>query len=83
MDTNDRLGIPDVRRAALLSQIRRIDGLKDEIAGLDREIRAWRRASEVSQRLAAIPGVGVLTATALAATAADPAQFRSARQFAT
>lgn len=35
-----------------------------------------------SQRLAIIPGVGVIRATALAASVTDPAQFRSSLEFA-
>lgn len=76
------LDIPEVGRAALLSLVRQVDALGEEIDQLHRQIEAWHRESEVSQRLATIPGVGILTATALAATVADPTQFRSARQFA-
>jgi transposase len=36
----------------------------------------------VSRRLATIPGIGPLIATALAATVPDPAAFRSGREFA-
>jgi transposase len=74
--------LPACARRALESLLRRVMELTDEIAALDRELRAWHAQSEVSQRLAAIPGVGVVTATAIAATATDPGQFRSARQFA-
>lgn len=49
---------------------------------LERELLAWHRSSELSQRIATVPGVGLLGATALAATVTDPAQFRSGRQFA-
>ena len=52
------------------------------IRQLERELLAWHRASELSQRIATVPGVGLLGATALAATVTDPAQFRSGRQFA-
>jgi transposase len=45
-------------------------------------IQSWHRQSEASQRLAAIPGVGLLTATALVATVGDARQYRTARQFA-
>ena len=41
---------------------------------------AWHRSNEASRRLATIPGVGVITATALVATIGDGAQFRSGRQ---
>lgn len=53
----------------------RIDRLTDEIKDVHRQ-------SEVSQRLATIPGVGVLTATAIAATTPDVSNFGSARDYA-
>lgn len=49
---------------------------------LEAKILAWHRASEVSQRLATIPGIGPITAAAIAATASDPTQFTSGRHFA-
>lgn len=78
----DHLDIPEAARAALLSLVRQMDELETEITKLDRKIHSWHRTSEDSQRLATIPGVGVLTATALAATIADASQFRSSRHFA-
>jgi transposase len=39
-------------------------------------------AFEASQRLEAIPGIGVIGATAIVATVADPTIFRSGRDFA-
>ena len=36
----------------------------------------------MSQRLATIPGIGPVIATAIAATVADPSAFRSGREFA-
>ena len=78
-DDND---IPEIGRGALLTLARQLDALEGEIASLDRAIVAWHRQSEISQRLATIPGVGVITATAAAATVADASLFSSARQFA-
>src|SRR6478752_1436184 len=40
------------------------------------------RSSEASQRVEAIPGIGVIGATAIVATVADPTIFRSGRDFA-
>ena len=42
----------------------------------------WHRGDETSQRLETIPGVGVITATALAASVPDPSVFKTGRQFA-
>ena len=44
--------------------------------------KAWHRTNEASRRLEAIPGVGVITATALVATIGDASQFHSGRQLA-
>ena len=43
---------------------------------------AWYRANDLAKRLATIPGIGTVCATALAASVTDPHQFRSGRQFA-
>ncbi|MEM7400261.1 MAG: IS110 family transposase [Pseudomonadota bacterium] len=49
---------------------------------LTKEIEELHRQSEVSRRLVSIPGVGVLTATAIAATTPDVSNFSSARDYA-
>ena len=74
--------LPAHARRALEILIRRLIELSKEINALDRELRAWHAQNEASARLAAIPGIGVTTATALAATVTDPTQFQSGRQFA-
>jgi transposase len=43
---------------------------------------AWHRQNVASQRLETIPGIGIITATALAASVPDPSVFGSGRQFA-
>jgi len=78
----DADGLPGYARRALEILIRRLEDLSAEIAALDRELQAWHAGNEASRRLAAIPGIGVITATAIAATVTDPRQFRSGRQFA-
>jgi len=63
--------------------VRQIMSISGEIAVLDQQLIAWHTESEeASRRLTAIPGLGVITATAIAATVTDPDQFRSGRQFA-
>ena len=59
-----------------------LDALAIEIHALERQLMAWHRQDEASQRLATIPGVGIITATALAASVTDPSLFRSGREFA-
>jgi transposase len=43
---------------------------------------ALQRSDDVARRLSTIPGIGPVGATALAASVADPTQFRSGREFA-
>lgn len=62
---------------------RRLESTEQELALVEVELEAWHRSSELSQRLAQIPSVGFLAATALAATAArQAANFKNGRQFA-
>jgi transposase len=79
-EADDR--IPALARSALRPLARRMAMLRLEIDRLDRRLLDWHRTSEVSRRLATIPGIGPITATALAATIADPSMFRSGREFA-
>ena len=51
-------------------------------SALERQVLAWHKNNPVSQRLATIPGIGPIIATAIAATVADPNIFRSGREFA-
>ena len=49
---------------------------------LRHQVLAWHKNNPVSQRLATIPGIGPIIATAIAATVADAGVFRSGREFA-
>lgn len=60
----------------------RLINTKKEIAQHEEEIAALHESNQVSQRLESIPGVGILTATAIVAAVGDPARFRSGRDFA-
>ena len=52
------------------------------IEGLEARLVALHRTNEVSRRLASIPGVGPITAMAIANTISDVSAFRSGREFA-
>lgn len=65
---------------AMLS--RQVLDLHLRLREVDRDILAWQRANDVARRLATIPGIGPIGASALAASVADPHQFKSGRQFA-
>nr|WP_246191424.1 IS110 family transposase [Aureimonas leprariae] len=52
------------------------------LQAIDRSLLALQRSDDVARRLSTIPGIGPVGATALAASVADPTQFRSGREFA-
>ena len=54
----------------------------EKIRDFDRAILKWHRGNDVSRRLASIPGIGPIGASALVASVTDPHQFKSGRQFA-
>ena len=56
--------------------------LEYEVAEIETHLKKWHKNSVESQRLESIPGIGLITATALTASICNPAQFKSARHFA-
>lgn len=74
--------LPPLMRTALRPLVAGLPGLEGEIKTLNVEILKQHRASELSQRLAAVPGIGTLTATVLTATVGDPKVFAGGREFA-
>ncbi len=72
--------LPSVAREALGSLVGQLRSAQGLIKALEAKLTAWHRSNEASRRLATIPGVGVITATALVATIGDASQFRSGRQ---
>lgn len=58
------------------------DHLMERIDRCEQQLNAWHATSAVSQRLASIPGIGVLTATALAASVGEGQDFKNGRQLA-
>jgi transposase len=78
----DGLELPAIARSALLALGAQLESLAEEIGRIERQLLAWHRQNEASRRLETIPGVGIVTATALAASVPDPSAFKSGRQFA-
>jgi transposase len=78
----DDIELPAFARDALLSLGVQLESLAAEIKQIERRLLAWHRQNQASQRLETIPGVGIITATAIAASVPDPSVFRSGRQFA-
>jgi transposase len=73
--------LPAFAITILRSLVNQIEHLKEETARLDKHMREWHRANPDSRRLTTIPGIGVITATALVGAIGDGKQFKSAREF--
>ncbi len=74
--------LPDGAALAMAVMSSQLDALGAGIHAIERKLLAWHRDNAVSQRLETIPGVGLITATALAASVSNPEAFRSGRHFA-
>jgi transposase len=74
--------VPALARDCLVAVAEQLLLVKAKILEMDRRIAACHRSSDMSRRLAEIPGIGPLVATALVATVPDPRAFASARNFA-
>jgi len=66
-------------RELLADLAQELTALEERIAQFTRKINAQADASDCARRLATIPGVGQLTATALVAAVGDARQFKTAR----
>ena len=74
--------IPACVRRALDPLVRQLHALDQEIACSDRTIAAMARDHETARRLMTIPGLGPVTASAIAASIQDFSVFSSPRAFA-
>jgi transposase len=76
----DRL--PTVVIDTLREQYARLGQLDEQVQEIERRLRQWHVQDEASRRIAEIPGVGLLSATAAIATMGDAKVFKSGREFA-
>jgi transposase len=74
--------LPDLARSLFRELGDELAKLEARIRKIDAELVARHRQSEMSQRLAQMPGIGPIGATMLALKTPDPHGFRSARHFA-
>src|SRR5437899_2499978 len=74
--------LPDLARQVLQVLAAQIEQLEAAVAAIEKQLMAWHKSNPVSQRLASVPGIGPIIATAIAATVVEPSGFRSGREFA-
>ena len=74
--------IPLCVRNALAPIVRQLQTLNDEIAASDRAIMGLAKTNETARRLMSVPGIGPITASAIAASVQDVGAFSGSREFA-
>ena len=74
--------LPVDARASVIVLAAQLASLQTMIGSLEKRIQTQHRANEASRRLETIPGIGVIGASAIAATVTDAMEFRSGRDFA-
>jgi transposase len=79
---SDSTTMPPLARASLNCLAAQIEAVETQIEALEALILEWHKGNEASRRLAKIPGVGPITASAVVATAGDASNFTSARHLA-
>jgi transposase len=78
-DLQDKL--PQMVRDSLREQVERIKALGQDMLAIEKRLTLQLKVDPQMQRIAQIPGVGVLTATAAIATMGEASAFKSGREF--
>src|ERR1700745_2533744 len=79
-EKDERLAVD--ARASLIVLAAQLQALHTMIGSIERRRTVQHRANEASKRLESIHGIGIIGASAIAATVTDPNAFRSGRDFA-
>lgn len=74
--------LPDSFRVLLQRLYAHLKELDKQVDELEVTIAHWHRESELSRKLAEVPGIGPITATALVASVGDAKNFKNGRQLA-
>ncbi len=74
--------LPGVFRQLLQRLVEHLKELDRQVLELEAQIQLWHRQNEASRKLAQIPGIGPITASALVASIGDAKRFANGRQFA-
>jgi len=79
---DDETPIPDLALSILRVIVAQLNDTDKRVREFDAKLAQWHRENKTSKLLATVPGVGVMGASAIAATVTDPAMFDSGRDFA-
>ena len=75
-------GLPGTMRNLLQRLTENLKEMDRQVDELEKQIQLWHRENEASLRLAEIPGIGPITASAITATVGNAREFKNGRQLA-
>lgn len=78
----DSPALPELARSILRLVVAQLNDAQAKVRQIEAKLAKWHRSNRVSKLLATVPGVGIMGASAIAATVSDPNLFRSGREFA-
>jgi transposase len=82
ISNEDGKDLPNDARASLIVLAAQLRALQTTIGMIEKRIVKQHSANKESRRLQTVPGIGVIGASAIAATVTNPRIFRSGRDFA-
>jgi len=74
--------VPGMLLEAVQEQLKRLGEIEVDLQNIERRIKDWQKQQDACRKIAEIPGIGMLTATALVATMGEAHSFKSGREFA-
>ena len=75
-------GLPGAMRNLIERLAANLKETDRQVKELEAQIQKWHRENEASLKLAEIPGLGPITASAIVATVGDAREFKNGRQLA-
>lgn len=78
----DETAVPPLARQALRGLAAELEALGKRVEEIEAMILTWHKENEASRRLATVPGIGPITASAIVATVGGASNFASGRHFA-
>jgi transposase len=82
MVAHEQKRLPELARQILQLIVDQLHDTMARVREIELRLTRWHRQSQLSRLLATVPGVGIMGASAIAATVVDPSLFRSGREFA-
>jgi len=73
--------VPEALHPCLLAIAEEVRGLESNIKDAERQIKALLADSDAARSLQSIPGIGIITCSAMIAFVGSPSRFRSCRAF--